>query len=220
MSAIKKFFSTRTPKFNFMQRVMQDRPFTLLDLGAGNHSPSKTTNIFPNCTYHGVDLNYDYEYTPADIEALKKFYEMDLTKLEFDEMPDDFYDYINMAHIIEHLHNGDVVVEKIATKLKKGGYIYIEYPGKRSTTLPSMYGTLNFYDDPTHVRVYSVKELSQLLKKSGFEVLSSGTRRSWYYIFLIPFTSMAYMLKGKRIPAAVLWDLMGFAEYVFARKKI
>lgn len=220
MSAIKKFFSTRTPKFNFMQRVMQDRPFTLLDLGAGNHSPSKTTNIFPNCTYHGVDLNYDYEYTPADIKALKKFYEMDLTKLEFDEMPDGFYDYINMAHIIEHLHNGDVVVEKIAAKLKKGGYIYIEYPGKRSTTLPSMYGTLNFYDDPTHVRVYSVKELSQLLKKSGFEVLSSGTRRSWYYIFLIPFTSMAYMLKGKRIPAAVLWDLMGFAEYVFARKKI
>lgn len=219
MSAIKKFFSTRTPKFNFMQRVMNGHPFTLLDLGAGNHSPSKTTEIFPNCTYHGVDLNYDYEYTKEDIAALKKFYEMDLTKLEFDEMPDGYYDYINMAHIIEHLHNGDTVVEKIVTKLKKGGYIYIEYPGKKSTTLPSMYGTLNFYDDPTHVRVYSVKELSELLKKNGFEVLSSGTRRSWYYIFLIPFTSMAYMLKGKRIPAAVLWDLMGFAEYVFARKK-
>lgn len=219
MSAIKKFFSTRTPKFNFMQRVMNGHPFTLLDLGAGNHSPSKTTEIFPNCTYHGVDLNYDYEYTKADIAALKKFYEMDLTKLEFDEMPDGYYDYINMAHIIEHLHNGDTVVEKIATKLKKGGYIYIEYPGKKSTTLPSMYGTLNFYDDPTHVRVYSVKELSELLRKNGFEIVSSGTRRSWYYIFLIPFTSMAYMLKGKRIPAAVLWDLMGFAEYVFAQKK-
>ncbi len=219
MSAIKKFFSTRTPKFNFMQRVMNGHPFTLLDLGAGNHSPSKTTEIFPNCTYHGVDLNYDYEYTKEDIAALKKFYEMDLTKLEFDEMPDGYYDYINMAHIIEHLHNGDTVVEKIATKLKKGGYIYIEYPGKKSTTLPSMYGTLNFYDDPTHVRVYSVKELSELLRKNGFEIVSSGTRRSWYYILLIPFTSMAYMLKGKRIPAAVLWDLMGFAEYVFAQKK-
>lgn len=219
MSAIKKFFSTRTPKFNFMQRAMNGRPFTLLDLGAGNHSPSKTTEIFPNCTYHGIDLNYDYEYTKEDVAALKKFYEMDLTRLEFDEIPDGHYDYINMAHIIEHLHNGDAVVEKIVAKLKKGGYIYIEYPGQKSTTLPSMYGTLNFKDDPTHVRVYSVKELSELLEKNGFEIVSSGTRRSWYYIFLMPFTSLGYVLKKKRVPAAVLWDLMGFAEYVFARKK-
>lgn len=220
MSSIKKFFSTRTPKFGFMNKAMGNSPFTLLDIGAGNHSPSKTTSIFPNCTYHGVDLNYDYEYSQEDIKALKRFFEMDLTKLEFDEIPDDHYDYINMAHIIEHLHNGDVVVEKLSKKLKKGGYIYIEYPGQKSTTLPSMYGTLNFKDDPTHVRVYSVAELSSLLGKLGFEVISGGMRRSWYYILLMPFTSLGYIVKGRKVPAAVLWDLMGFAEYVFAWKKI
>ncbi|HMJ46687.1 MAG TPA: class I SAM-dependent methyltransferase, partial [Ferruginibacter sp.] len=169
-----------------MQKATKGQPFTLLDLGAGNGSPSRTTALFPNCIYHGLDLDQDYAYTEADIKALRKFYQVDLSKLEFDSIPNAEYDYINMAHIIEHLPNGDAVLEKMAPKLKKGGYLYIEYPGKKSTTLPSMKDTLNFYDDPTHVRVYNVKELREVLKASGFEIISSGTRRSWFHILVMP----------------------------------
>ena len=64
-----------------------------------------------------------------------------------------------MVHVIEHLHNGDKVLEGLLTKLRSGGVIYIEYPGIRSTRLPSMRGSLNFSDDPTHVRLYSVPEI-------------------------------------------------------------
>ena len=182
LKAIRRFASTRTPKFYFLNKAMNGKEFKILDIGAGNHSPSKTTGLFPGCQYYGVDLNKDYNYSEADSKALKGFYEKDLTKLELDDIPDDFFDFIMMAHIIEHLHNGDKVLELLSKKLKKGGYIYIEYPGKKSTTLPSMHGTLNFYDDPTHARVYSVNELSTLLSGLGFKILSSGMRRSWYYI--------------------------------------
>lgn len=219
MSFISKYISTRTPKFYYMKKAMNGRPFTLLDIGAGNHSPSKTTGLFPNCTYHGVDLNSDYNYDDTDKRALKEFFEMDLTKLEFDDIPDDYYDFINMAHIIEHLHNGDEVIKRLAEKLKKGGYIYIEYPGQKSTTLPSMYGTLNFYDDPTHVRVYSTKELNSLLQQNGFKVISSGMRKSWFYILTMPVRALSFIVKGKKIPASVYWDYYGFAEYVFAKKE-
>ena len=124
-----------------------------------------------------------------------------------------------MAHIIEHLHNGDEVLVKLLPKLKPGGYIYIEYPGQRSTKLPSMYGTLNFHDDPTHVRVYSTKEIGNVLKNHNCEVISSGHRRSWAYILFTPFHILSFAMRGKKIPGAVFWDLLGFAEYVFARKK-
>lgn len=197
---------------------MQGKDFKLLDIGAGNHSPSKTTALFPGCSYYGVDLNKDYNYDDADKKALKGFYEKDLTELKLDDIPDDFFDFIMMAHIIEHLHNGDKVVELLSKKLKKGGYIYIEYPGQKSTTLPSMYGTLNFYDDTTHVRIYSVAELSKLLTGLGFTVLSSGMRRSWFYILSMPFSIIKYKLSGKKLIGPLFWDLRGFAEYLYAVK--
>lgn len=79
--------------------------------------------------------------------------------------------------------------------------------------------TLNFYDDPTHVRIYSVPEVAGILEKSGFSVLRQGTRRYWPYIVLLPLTLVTEFLKYRFIPGGVFWDIAGFAEFVFARKK-
>jgi hypothetical protein len=78
---IRKFLGTRSSKFLYMQRSFGDRPFRLLDIGAGNHSASKTKRLFPNCTYYGLDLDKTYNNSPEDFEAMEAFYEMDLTKL-------------------------------------------------------------------------------------------------------------------------------------------
>lgn len=218
MSPLLKLIHTRTPKFYFMNKVMKNRDFTLLDLGAGNGSPSRTTALFPKCTYHGLDLDYSYNYSPGDIAAIAKFYEADLSQSPLSEIPDNSCDYINMAHIIEHLPNGEQVIARIAPKLREGGFIYIEYPGARSTRLPSMPGSLNFYDDPTHVRVYSVAVLAQALEQSGFAVIASGTRRSWFHILTMPARAVHYLLRDRKVYGSVFWDMLGFAEYVFARK--
>lgn len=214
LHAIKK----RTPKFYFLNSCFGQAEFKLLDIGAGNHSASKYVEVFPNCEYHGVDLDKTYNNDARDFSKMKAFYEMDLTKLEFDCIPDNYFDFIMMAHIIEHLHNGDEVIKGLLPKLKKGGHIYIEYPGQKSTTLPSMKGTLNFYDDDTHVRIYSVSELKSLLENE-FHILKSGIRKNLAFLIAMPFKIILSALKGKRPEGPVFWDLLGFAEYVFARKK-
>ena len=84
---------------------------------------------------------------------MTSFYEMDLTLLKFDALPDSFFDAIWMVHVIEHLRNGDEVLKNLIPKLKPGGHLYIEYPGIKSTKLPSMHGSLNFKDVCTHVRL-------------------------------------------------------------------
>jgi ubiquinone/menaquinone biosynthesis C-methylase UbiE len=218
MHVLRRFISSQTPKVHFLLKAVDDRPFRLLDVGAGNHSPSKTKRLFPACEYHGLDLNKDYSYDDEDERALAGFYEMDLTQLRFESIPDNYFDYITMAHIIEHLHNGDEVIRGLTEKLKPGGYIYIEFPGIRSTKLPSMEGSLNFHDDKTHVRVYSHTEVGGVLRSKGFTVIQSGTRRSWAYVFATPFRAAAALLRGRKVQGNVLWDLMGFAEFVFARK--
>lgn len=213
------FLRKQTPKFYYLQRSFGQKKFSLLDVGAGNHSASKTKRLFPHCEYYGIDLDRHFNNDENDFAAMEVFYEMDLTLLQFDAIPDNHFDFIRMTHIIEHLYNGDEVIRNLLPKLKKEGFIYIEYPGQKSTTLPSMNGTLNFYDDPTHVRIYSVKELTGLLEKNNCAILSAGSRRNWVFLAAMPFRVMVNFLKGRKPQGNMFWDLLGFAEFVYAKKK-
>lgn len=205
-------------KFRHIRKSFGSSPFNLLDVGAGNHSASRITRLFPQCSYYGLDIDKNYNNNEADFACMKGFYETDLTKLDYTHIPDAFFDGIWMAHVIEHLHNGDEVVAHLLPKLKPGGYFYIEYPGKKSLTLPSMKGTLNFKDDHTHVRVYSVPELRKVFESGDGKVLAAGTRRNWYYILSMPLRALQSLIKKGHVEGNVLWDLMGFAEYLWVRK--
>ena len=215
---LKAFASSFITKFIYLQKAFGNKPFRLLDIGAGNHSASKAKRVFPNCEYHGVDMERGYNNTQSDFEMMDAFYEMDLTKLNFSIIPDNYFDAIQMAHVIEHLYNGDEVVKGLLPKLKTGGYIYLEYPGPKSTRLPSMKGTLNFKDDETHVRVYSVKELSILLEANGCNVLEAGLRRNIWFIMAMPVRIIKTWVSGKKLQGNIFWDVLGFAEFVWAKK--
>ncbi len=205
-------------KFSFLKRSFGHRPFRLLDVGAGNHSASRINAIFPACEYYGLDMDKSYNNNEADFKVMKDFYELDLTKLDYSNIPDAYFDGIWMAHVIEHLHNGDEVVAKLIEKLKPGGYFYIEYPGQKSTTLPSMHGSLNFYDDSSHVRIYSVKELTAIFTRHNCSILASGTRRNWFYIAGMPLKVLGSLISRKKLQGNIFWDILGFAEFLYVKK--
>lgn len=162
-----KFFKIRK-YFNKNDKIR------ILDIGAGNHSASKTKELFVNCEYWGVDKYSDYANSVDDINIMDRFCKMDLTMLQFEGLPDDYFDVIIMAHVIEHLFNGDKVIEMLSEKLAVNGIIYLEWPGIRSTRLPSKKGTLNFFDDATHVRIYSLKEIYNLLLSKELKFCGGG----------------------------------------------
>jgi len=138
------------------------------------------------------------------------FYEMDLTKLNFDIIPSNYFDGIWMVHVIEHLYNGDEVIKNLLPKLKSG-VICISNIRVKKYHAPSMYGTLNFKDDPTHVRLYSVQELSQLAQENNCTVLKKGTRRNVWFMMAMPFRIAASWIKGKNY-RKYFWDVLGFAD--------
>lgn len=217
-NALIHWVKRQNPKFAYLYTTFGQKPFTLLDIGAGNQSATKTLRLFPNCSYHGLDLSRDYNNQESDFSLMKAFYELDLTKLQFHEIPDNHFDSILIVHVIEHLFNGDQVLVGLLPKLKKGGTMYVEYPCSRSTKLPSMRGTLNYHDDSTHVRLYSIPELKGVLEGAGCTVKSSGFRRSWFYVLATPFRILLRWARGKAVTGNIFWDLLGFAEYVVVQK--
>ena len=127
-----------------------------------------------------------------DFLLMKEFFEENLEKSDLKKVPADYFECIVFCHVIEHLHNGEETLLRLLTKLKKGGIIYLEFPNSRSLSLPSMkppfFGsTLNFYDDPTHVKVYELENLKKLLADNQFDILDSGRRKSWKHIIFFPF---------------------------------
>jgi len=190
----------------------------ILDIGSGSHSSSITKKWWPNCHYTGVDKDVNYDNSPADIQAMDEFIQLDLTELNFDDIPNDTYDIIIMSHVIEHLHNGDEVLPLLCKKLKTGGLFYVEFPCEASTTFPSKRETLNFFDDQTHVRVYSIKELVNLFIRQQFSVLKAGKNRSWINIALMPIKITLQLITKGYVRGGVYWDWYGFAEYVIARR--
>jgi trans-aconitate methyltransferase len=210
---------TLPAKYFYLNKLFKQGAFVLLDIGAGNHSASKTKKWFPNCEYHGLDLNKNYNNDENDFKLMKSFYELNLEELNLDSVPNAHFDFIMMAHVIEHLKNGEEVLVKLLAKLKPGGYLYVEYPGIRSTRLPRMKGTLNFFDDDTHVRVYSLTELYNLFLKNNTEIIKGGTRKYIPNILMMPFKVVHNLIKYGKILPSIFWDFFGFAEFILIKKK-
>ena len=210
----------RPYRFREIHRRHGRRPFRLLDVGAGNHSASVARRWFPDCHYAGVDRDRNYHNDAQDFAAMDEFFELDLTQLEFGGIPDASYDVILLAHVIEHLANGDQVLRALVPKLAPGGMMVVEFPGPQSLRMPSKKGTLNFHDDATHVRVFDAREVAGILRDCGLRIEKAHTRRDLRGILLLPIHALRAKQLHGYVPGGVFWDLLGFADEVVATRRV
>ena len=213
-------FFEKPARFEFMHKWLVRPGVKILDAGCGNNSPFRTKRYYPKCLYYGLDMAPQDKVGDNNLAAMEQFFEIDLLNISsFSKIPDLFFDCIILSHVIEHLENGREVVVALLQKLVKGGVIYIEFPSPKSVNFPRMKGSLNFYDDPGHVRVYQLEEISKVLSDSGFDIIRAGTRRSLKRILFLPFYALVSLLYHGYIGGSVLWDLFGFADYLIACKE-
>lgn len=207
-------------RFDLLDEWISKKYIKILDIGCGNHSATRMKKYYPNCIYYGLDRDQNYNNDAEDFKAMEKCYGIDLScdagKLK--EIPSNFFDCIILSHILEHLINGEDVLLKCLPKLKTGGVVYVEFPSLRSVHLPSMRGTLNFYDDSTHKKIYQIKKIKNLLNSQGYSIVKSGTRRSPKRIFLLPVYILGSLINSRYISGHVFWDILGFSNYIIAQK--
>lgn len=189
----------------------------LLDLGSSDgETLGHIAELRPDLRLFAADAAGKPERYPAGCQFHR-------TDLEKERLPwaDATMDAITCMHLVEHLRDLDLLLKECARLLKPGGRIYFETPHQKTLTLPSPRGaaagrfTLNFYDDPTHVRLITIDMLAKAVRGEGLEIEASGISRNWLFASAYP---VFFFLPDsrKKFTSYVHW--LGWSAYLMARK--
>ena len=193
-------------------------PITILDIGCSNDSPEVTKRWFPESTYHGVDItkrssfsmDLFFHVTPNDFSG-------------YEVIPNSYYDFVILNHVIEHLNNPATLINIVCSKLRPGGLLWIAFPSPASLNFPSGVGTLNFSDDPTHIHVCDVINISNQIIANGLKIIVAGKSRDRLRFFLglclYPLAYVTKLLSGRYLVKG-LWYLYGFEDRIIAFKPL
>ncbi len=135
----------------------------VFDIGCGNQSPESTKIIRPDLYYIGLDIgscnNDDDSVNAADEYIITEAETFDKAIRDHEEK----VDAVISNHNLEHCYDYKAVLDAMCDALKPGGLMYLAFPADNTTTFPSRKGTLNFYDDKTHINVLKMDEIIDLI---------------------------------------------------------
>jgi len=207
------------PRFIFLKNARYNA--TVLDLGAGSgglatwcdwSSPKREDiRMYAVDMIKGAlfDRYVDFQLCNLDSNALK--------------FEDDFFDAIIGSHVLEHVSDETALLDELRRVARKGARVYLEVPTPESQSLPSRQlfldaginvSTLNFFDDATHLRTFSLEKLSSLLRQTGFKVLSFGVIDNRY----LEDEMLTYGIRHNDMELTTygMWSKTHFAQYIIS----
>jgi SAM-dependent methyltransferase len=211
------------PRFRFLKTL--PRNAKLLDIGANTgglaYWRKKASPDRGDIEMYAVDLKEGVNF--------RNYKDFQLCNIETSKLkyPDEYFDGIVMSHVIEHLKNPDFALSEISRTLKTQGRIYLECPTPETLTYANRsefrkighdVSTMNFFDDPTHIKTYTLHNLAKLGVPHGLKILESGIIENK---FLEP--ELLYSgarMKDTRLLTYGLWSKLRWAQYMIAEKTI
>jgi SAM-dependent methyltransferase len=174
----------------------------LLDLGSSDgETLGHIAELRPDLQLLSVDLEGAPERYPPGCEFVR-------ANLEADRLPwpDGSVDAVTCMHLVEHLNTLTPLLMEVKRLLKPGGRAYFETPHPKTVYWPSAKGrfTLNFHDDPTHVRPVPTSELAAVAERAGLRVVRQGISRNWLFAVSWPLLFFARESR-QRFTARVHW---------------
>ena len=167
------YFHPRIELANLVEEK-KETPIKVLDIGCGCGATSAyIKGLYPNATLYGVEIvpeaaniaGHILDVVCADIETLDFPWE------------EDFFDYVIMGDVLEHLHEPSNVLKKLRKHVKKDGHIIVSMPNMKhySVMLPLLINDEFTYTDAgildtTHLKMYTCTEICRLISSNEYEI--------------------------------------------------
>jgi SAM-dependent methyltransferase len=190
----------------------------ILDVGCGNDSPAHVKEIRPDFYYVGLDIA-DYNQISDPRENSDEY--IIATSEDFhariEALPATF-DAVVSAHNIEHCNYPDQTLAAMLDAVKPGGRIFLAFPSEASVNFPHRKGTLNFYDDPTHIYLPKFAAICTAVTEHGFRIDVAKKRyrplvRALRGLIKEPRCRLQGTVEGE------IWSLYGFETIIWATQQ-
>jgi cyclopropane fatty-acyl-phospholipid synthase-like methyltransferase len=204
-------------KYTFMMKLKKGA--NIVDIGCGNKAYKIYAAQRPDISYNGIDVKVGYYddkeyYNSPQITFLDPAnFGAEINKIEKK------FDTVLSIHNIEHCENPDEVWHAMLNKMELGGLLYLRTPCEKSVNFPSRKGTLNFYDDKTHVTPVDIETLLNKTNKEQYQIVYfnkeyHGTLLSRVIGFFVdPISNM----RG-RVISKFTWHYWGFETLLILKK--
>ena len=156
-----------------------------LDFGCGGGiNLEGVKKLHPNWNLYGLDNN---EF--ACKKTREKGFEVFCGDILEINLPKNFFDIVNMSHVIEHLNHPRKILEKINSSIKSGGNLIVSTPNFNSLEAKLFKNYWYALDVPRHLFFFTPETIKILLSKVGFkinnvkyEIKPEIIIKSFYYI--------------------------------------
>jgi 2-polyprenyl-3-methyl-5-hydroxy-6-metoxy-1,4-benzoquinol methylase len=198
---------------------------TVLDIGCGNHSPSRTKALRPDIVYVGADVA-EYNLSEADHRAADELAILPAQGYAH-SLRERFrgrrFDLIYLKHVIEHTDAPFELLAVLPDLLADGGHLYLSFPSEASIGFPSAENTLNFYDDPGHLWIPSVREILNRLSSAGLRPVLVRLRHHHPVYAAVGVVELvlqwlAWPLRRRLHSSPAIWSVYGFESILVLRK--
>jgi len=131
-------------------------------------------------------------------------------------------DAVLSAHNLEHCNSRYDVLMAMCNALKPGGMLYLAFPSTATVKMPSRYGTLNYYDDKTHVdEPPDWVGVIETIRSSGMTIEFARQRYRPLLPLLLGILLEPWSIWAGRVaPLGSTWALYGFETVIWARKAL
>jgi 2-polyprenyl-3-methyl-5-hydroxy-6-metoxy-1,4-benzoquinol methylase len=196
--------------FNIMKRNMKkqilthvsapiDRPIRILDIGCGVGSQLDNFKIFyPSAETWGVDFGEQ-----AILRARQRGHKAMRGRFEDIEFPENYFDIIISIHVIEHVSEPDIFVEKALRLLNKDGVLTLATPNTDCWDYKFLKKKhWGGYHTPRHWYIFNIHSFKALANRLGFKLVNWApyTLSSFW---VVSCHSVVRSLLGKKIAGII-----------------
>ncbi|MEI6088680.1 MAG: class I SAM-dependent methyltransferase, partial [Bacteroidota bacterium] len=184
---------------------------TVLDVGCSTGYYGSYIKINKKCLVYGIEFSDDKKEA---LKVLDGVYSFDLDGDWPDSIYQRKYDVVFLGDVIEHLKDPGLLLKKLLKLLKKNGRVYISTPNIAhiSIRLELLGGNFEYESmgilDSTHLKYFTLSSLSNLVNKSGYDVLRIDYSLSDYPKEVTEKLLNKYGLSANN----KFWDLMKLPE--------